>query len=49
MGVNANKCKVLRVTNKKNHVNTIYKIIGEEVEVVTQHSYLGIQLDEILS
>ena len=30
----ADKCKVLRITNKKSPIATIYRMLGEELEVV---------------
>ena len=49
MDFNADKCKVLRITNKKSPVATIYSMLGEELEVVVHHPYLGIELDSNLS
>ena len=49
MDFNAEKCKVLRIANKKSPVATIYNMLGEELEVVVHHPYLGIELDSKLS
>ena len=49
MDFNADKCKVLRITNKKSPVATINSMLGEELEVVVHHPYLGIELDSNLS
>ena len=37
MDVNTDKCKVLRITNKKSPVITIYSMVEEELEVVVHH------------
>ena len=49
MDFNADKCKVLRITNKKSPVTTMYNMLGEELEVVVHYPYLGIELDSNLS
>ena len=49
MDFNADKCKVLRITNKKSPVITIYSMLEEELEVVVHHPYLAIELDSNLS
>eukprot|EP00795_Rhopilema_esculentum_P001947 gene1947-17485_t len=49
MDFNADKCKVFTITNKKSLIATIYSILGEELEVVVHHPYLGIELDLNLS
>ena len=49
MDFNADKCKVLRITNKQSPVATIYSMLGEELEVVVHHPYLGIELDSNLN
>ena len=46
---NAGKYKVFRIANKKCLVATVYNMLGEDLEVVTHHPYLGIELDSSLS
>ena len=49
MDFNIDKCRVLRITKKKSPVATMYNMLGEELEVVVHHPYLGIEYDSNLS
>ena len=50
MTFNASKCFLLRVTcSRDNVVNYTYTMMGEPITSVTQHMYLGVELDSKLT
>ena len=49
MSFNIDKCKMLKISKKLDNINVNYKIKGEEIENVKQHTYLGIELTNTLS
>ena len=47
---NASKCFLLRVTRSRNNVvNYTYTMMGQPITSVTQHKYLGVELDSKLT
>ena len=44
MSFNATKCNVLRVTNKRAPIQTLYSIHGQTLDVVDSANYLGVYL-----
>ena len=50
MAFNASKCFLLRVTcSRDNVVNYTYTMMGQPITSVTQHKYLGVELDSKLT
>lgn len=50
MAFNASKCFLLRVTHSRDHVvNYTYTIMRLPITLVTQHKYLGVELDSKLT
>ena len=49
MEFNADKCKVIRITNKRKITNGTYSIHGYNLELVKTAKYLGVILDDKLS
>ena len=49
MRLNKDKCFVMQVSHKKNPIKTSYRIGDTTLESVTDHTYLGIQLNSKLS
>ena len=50
MAFNASKCFLLRVTHSRdNVVNYTYTMMGQPITSVTQHKYLGVELDSKLT
>ena len=50
MAFNASKCFLLRVTRSRdNVVNYTYTMMGQPITSVTQHKYLGVELDSKLT
>ena len=50
MAFNASKCFLLRVTRSRdNVVNYTYTTMGQPITSVTQHKYLGVELDSKLT
>ena len=48
-GIPSEKCKVLRITNKRKPINAAYKIHNEELEIVNNAKYLGVTINKHLS
>ena len=44
MSFHQDKCIVLRVTKKRTLINSIYKLKGQELEVLSTSKYLGVNL-----
>ena len=42
MEFNLSKCKVVQVTTARKAVNTVYRLHGQVLEVVTSAKYLGL-------
>ena len=49
MRFNPSKCKVLRITGKRNPLTVTYRMDGNDLEEVENHPYLGVELDKNLS
>ena len=50
MALNASKCFLLRVTRSRDYVvNYSYTMMGQSTTSVTQHKYLGVELDSKLT
>jgi len=49
MQFHPDKCFVLRVTNKRNIINTTYNIHGKQLKNVNKAKYLGVMLSNKLS
>jgi hypothetical protein len=48
MSFNTRKCKTMRVTTKKNPIIHTYSIGNENLEIVSHHPYLGVELSSKL-
>ena len=49
MQFNADKCEVIRITNKRNHITDNYSIHGKQLKIVKQAKYLGTTISSHLS
>ena len=43
------KCRLLRITNKKHITNAKYNIHGDKLEYVSSAKYLGVSIDKTLN
>ena len=48
MKFNASKCNVMRISRKRNPWEISYKMMGEQLEEVTSHQYLGVHIENNL-
>ena len=49
MSFNADKCFVMKISNKPQPPDRQYTFCGKELQVVTSHPYLGIEIDKKIS
>jgi hypothetical protein len=49
MSFNPDKCKVIRITNKRNVIKASYTIHGQVLQMTNKAKYLGITIDSKLS
>ena len=48
MKFNASKCNVMRISRRKNPGTTNYKMMGEKLQEVKEHQYLGVHIEDNL-
>ena len=49
MSFDVDKCKMLKISKRIDNIDVHYKLKGEEIENVKQHTYLGVELTSTLS